>query len=480
MANSRLVLTLALVSSLVGCVTVGPDYQAPANQAQEITLPEANLITTITQEITWWQKFNDPDLDRMVGAALQNSPTIAAAKARVRAAYAVFDDIGDDFYPKGSIGAGYNAAKAPVSPDFSQRVKTEQFNAGLDTDWQLDLFGRVQRTLESAEADAESQAAALRGVQVEIIASVVKTYGELRAAQHRIQVAEDNLKNLQEVVNLTQVRFDSGAGSELDLARIRAEYAGNQANIPPLRAQMQVALHGLEALTGQTVTDLLKPKPLPAINTALAIGNPAELLQRRPDIQQAERRLAAANAQIGVATADLFPQVEMSGFLGFISASGSRLGSSGSQAWSITPTLKWQVLDFASLKARVRVAEAQTDLALANYHEQVLGALEETRNALVRYDLDQQRFRYLLDQEKNSAQAQTIAQARYKAGIISLLDVLDTERTRLAAEDAVAQGELVVFQGIAEIYRALGGGWEAAQNMASAPIGTTSDGAGDS
>lgn len=239
--------------------------------------------------------------------------------------------------------------------------------------------------------------------------------------------------------------------------------------MPPLRAQIKRALHHLQALTALTPTQmaaLAVPKSIPAVNTALPIGNPRELLLRRPDIQQAERQLANATAQIGVATADLFPQVEMTGFLGFISSSGSNLGTSASQAWSITPTLKWQVLDYGSLQARVRAAEANTDVVLANYQQTVLSALEEASNALTTYDLDQQRFRFLLEQEKSSARAQALAQVRYKAGVIDLLDVLDTERTRLSAEDTVALGELQVYQGIAEIYRSLGGGWEGLENLA--------------
>ncbi|WP_020406797.1 efflux transporter outer membrane subunit [Hahella ganghwensis] len=469
MKNIKLAMTFTLASTLVGCITVGPDYQAPSTGDLSM---DASLLTTVdTQqlEVNWWRQFNDPDLDKLVQAALTGSPSIAAAQARVTAARAVFDDTRDDLYPKGSVGLGYEAAEAPAAPDYDRRVKSDHFNTGLNAGWTLDLFGRVQRSIEAAEANAQSQEAALRNVQVEIVAAVVKSYGELRAAQHRVQVAEANLENLHEVLKLTQLRFETGVGSELDVARTQAEYAGNQASIPPLRAQIQRAIHRLQALTGQTpqqLDGLTTPKQIPAINVALPIGNPADLLQRRPAIQQAERELASATAEIGVATSDLFPQVEVSGFLGFISASGADLGTSASKAWSIAPTLKWQVLDLASLKARVRISEASAKGALANYHQQVLTALEETRNALVTYDQDQQRFRYLLAREKSSARAQALAQARYKAGVIDLLDVLDTERTRLSAEDDVAQAELKVFQGIAEIYRSLGGGWNLSPTFA--------------
>ncbi len=470
MQKIRLALTFSLSASLIGCITVGPDYQAPIPGDLTIDIVDQTSVDTSQLEINWWQQFHDPDLNMLVESALNGSPSITAAKARVEAAKAVFDDTSDDLYPKGSLDFGYEAAKAPAAPSYDNRVKSDHFNTGASAGWTLDLFGRVQRAIEAAEANAQSQQAALRGVQVELVSAVVKSYGELRAAQHRVQVAEANLANLHEVLKLTQLRFETGIGSELDVARIQAEYAGNQASIPPLEAQIQRSSNRLLALTGQTpeqLSGLLTPKMIPAVNTALPIGNPADLLQRRPDIQQAERDLAAATAEIGVATADLFPQVEVSGFLGFISASGANLGSSGSKAWSIAPTLKWQVLDFASLRARVRVSEANADLALANYQQKVLGALEETRNALVSYGLDQQRFRYLLEREKSSARAQALAQARYKAGVIDLLDVLDTERTRLSAEDAVAQAELQVFQGIAEIYRALGGGWGTSPSIAS-------------
>ena len=452
---------LLTAATLSGCA-VGPDYKRPEDPVVQLRQPAG--FDNAKMERDWWGQFNDPTLNQLVNAALNSNHSLAAAKDRVQAAYALLADRRNDNLPKGDLGVDYSSSKAPVATAYDTRIKDEHFRTGASLSWELDLFGRIRRSVQMAEADAQASTASLRQVQVNMIAAVVSSYGDLRAAQQRVVVAQKNLANLKEVVKLTEFRFQNGSGSELDVSRTKAQYAGTEAELPPLQAQIERDMRQLEVLTGQTpgslTTTLQLPAQLPAVNQPLHLGNLADLLRRRPDIQLAERHLASATASIGVATADLFPHVEMSGFLGFVSARGSQLTNSGSQAWSIAPSLSWPLFDLGSVEDRIDQSQYNADALLQDYRHTVLNALGETQNALTDYSHQQDQLRLLLEQENYSGKAQSLAQEQYRAGIISLLDVLDTERTKLAAEDAVVQAELGTYLGIVELYRSLGGGWE--------------------
>ncbi|AZZ95246.1 efflux transporter outer membrane subunit [Hahella sp. KA22] len=470
MRKAKFFLVSALTLAMAGCMTVGPDYQAPEQLEAQLQTFNQQQFDFQRMEENWWGQFNDPRIEKLVDLALADNHDIAKARANVKAAYAAFDDSRDDRFPKGGAGAEYSASRAKSAPTFSDAAKVEQYSAGGNLSWNLDFFGRVTRLIEAAEAEALSSDAALRNVQVEIIAEVVRVYADLRGAQAQIQVAQRNLENLKSVVDLTEAKYKTGVGAELDVVRSKAQYAGAQATLAPLQARIARDEYRLAVLTGVEPGKLavdLNYQPIPQVATTLAIGDPAELLRRRPDVRVAERRLASASARIGVATADLFPKVEMTGFLGFISGSGSELLKSSSGAWSVAPTLNWAVFDWASLKARVRVAEAHNEAALEDYQQTVLRALEDAQLSFVNYHQSQQRYLHLQAQVESSARAQEIAQAQYKEGFIDLLVLLDTERTRLAAEDAAMQAETDIMKGVVEIYRSLGGGWEApADNVA--------------
>uniref|UniRef100_UPI0028ABA7F4 TolC family protein n=1 Tax=Stutzerimonas balearica TaxID=74829 RepID=UPI0028ABA7F4 len=242
-----------------------------------------------------------------------------------------------------------------------------------------------------------------------------------------------------------------------------ARLAATEATLPQLQAQQARARNRIATLLGQRADQLsvdLSPRELPAIAKALPIGDPGELLRRRPDIRAAERQLAAATANVGVATADLFPRVSLSGFLGFIAGRGSQLGSSAAEAWSVAPGISWAAFDLGSVRARLRGAEAEAEGALAAYEQQVLLALEESQNAFSDYGHAQQRLLAQLRQSEASRAAAEQARIRYRERSEDFLVLLDAERERLAAEDAQAQAEVEVYRGIVALYKALGGGWQ--------------------
>jgi multidrug efflux system outer membrane protein len=451
-----------LVLALSACA-VGPDYQAPETAAAQLNSAATDRYDRSRFEAQWWQQFDDPTLNQLVEQSLQDNRQLRVAFARLRAAQAIRDDLGNDQLPTITSRAGGEFGKAQQPGVTEQRVRGERYDLGLDMLWELDMFGRIQRQLEASDAELDVAEADYQQLQVSLIAELVDAYGSLRGAQLREQIARDNLKNQHKSRAITEQLREAGIGSQLDVLRSDARLAGTEASLPQLQAEQIRAENRIATLLGQRPEQLnidLSAKALPAIAKALPIGDPAELLRRRPDIRAAERQLAAATANIGVATADLFPRVSLSGFLGFTAGRGSQLGSSAANAWNIAPTISWAAFDLGSVRARMRGAEAEAEGALANYEQQVLLALEESANAFSGYGKRQQRLLALLRQSEASRGAAEQAAVRYREGEVDFLVLLDAERERLSAEDAQAQAEVELYRGIVAIYKALGGGWQ--------------------
>lgn len=451
-----------LALAVTGCA-VGPDYKAPQPEPARIGLAKSGVYDRSRFESAWWHQFEDPTLDALVSQALAENRELRIAFARLRAARSIRDDDANDRFPTVTAGASAEYGKAQ-QPGFSeQRSNIERYDLGLDMAWELDLFGRIQRRLEASEAQAEAAEAELYQLQVSLIAELVDAYGQLRGAQLRERIARDNLANQRDSHELTEQLREAGMGSELDVLRADARLAATEASLPQLQAQQTRASNRIATLLGQRADQLavdLSPRELPAIAKALPIGDPAELLRRRPDIRAAERQLAAATATVGVATADLFPRVSLSGFLGFIAGRGSQIGSSAAEAWGVAPSISWAAFDLGSVRARLRGAEADAEGALASYEQQVLLALEESENAFSDYARAQERLLSLLRQSTASRAAAQQAEIRYREGTVDFLVLLDAERERLAAEDAQAQAEVDVYRGVVALYKAMGGGWQ--------------------
>ncbi|TRX73527.1 efflux transporter outer membrane subunit [Pseudomonas mangiferae] len=460
---SRVALSsLGLAILLAGC-TVGPDYRAPATPDAQLAAAQDGHYDRTRYESQWWHQFDDPTLDQLVDGALQQNRQLQVAFARLKAARAIRDDDANDHLPTVTARSAVEIGKAQ-QPGFSERrSNVERYDLGLDMAWEIDLFGRLQRRLESADAQTEAAEADLYQLQVSLIAELVDAYGDLRGAQLRERIATDNLGNQRDSRTLTERLREAGVGNQLDVLRADARLAATEASLPQLRSEQTHARNRIATLLGQrpeALTVDLSPRPLPAIAKALPVGDPGELLRRRPDVRAAERRLAAATADVGVATADLFPRVNLGGFLGFTAGRGSQLGASAARAWGVTPTLTWAAFDLGSVRARLRGAEADAQGALADYEQQVLLALEESGNAFSDYGQHQQRLLALVRQSEASRAAADQARLRYQEGTVDYLVLLDAERERLAAEDAQAQAEVQLYRGIVAIYKALGGGWQ--------------------
>ncbi|KPB13620.1 efflux transporter outer membrane subunit [Pseudomonas amygdali] len=462
MSAFKLFLPSLLVMALAACA-VGPDYKAPVTAPAQLASAAQGNYDRSKVDTVWWQQFEDPTLNKLVAWSLDGNRDLRVAFARLKAARAIRDDVANDAMPVITSRASSDLGKGQQLGVTERRVNSERYDLGLDMAWEVDLFGRIQRQLEASDADQEAAEANLYQLQVTLIAEVVDAYGQLRGAQLREAIARDNLKNQQSSQDVTTQLRDAGVGNELDVVRAEARLAAVEATVPQLQAEQVRQRNRIATLLGERPENLsvdLSPNKLPAIAKALPIGDPTQVLRNRPDIRAAERQLAASTARIGVATADLFPRVSLSGFLGFTAGRGSQIGSSAAKAWSLGPSITWAAFDLGSVRAQIRSADADAEGALANYEQQVLLALEESENAFSDYDKRQQRLVSLMRQSDASRSAARLASVQYREGTADFLVLLDAERERLAAEDSQAQAEIELYRGIVAIYKALGGGWQ--------------------
>ena len=461
--------TLAVALStvlLAGCVTVGPDYKAPAPSPVTLQGAAAPVYSAESPVATWWAQFDDPVLEQLVHNALTDNLDLRVAVSRVQQARAVFTEQRLDQAPHVTADGTYDRRKQPDTLAGGERVFSESYQLGFDAGWELDLFGRQRRAAEAARADLDAEWANLADAQVLVAAEVARNYFELRGTQKRIAVAEHTLINLRDTQKLTETRWNLGAGSELEVQSSRARLKAIEADIPLLEVAQTQSRHRLAVLLGlrpDALNGLLAPREVPAFARALPLGDTRELLRQRADVRAAERRLAAATARIGVATADLFPRLTLTGFVGFLGGDASGLVNGSNKAWSLTPSLSWAAFDFGTVRARLKATRAEADGVAAQYEQAVLLALEDTENALTRYAKQQARLAIVAEQAQAARRAETLAQIRYREGSEDFLTLLDAQRTQLSADDALAAAEAEVNVSVVAVYKALGGWGQAAQ-----------------
>jgi multidrug efflux system outer membrane protein len=473
-----LVRTLMIAASALtlSACAVGPVYHAPNEPPVALTTLDPHLAAAPQSAAGWWKAFGDPELDSLVDRALASNLDLRIAIDRVREARALFRDTQLDQFPRVTTEAAYSRSKEQAPGFSANRVDVKQADIGFDAAWEIDLFGRVRHQVESARADAEAARADLSFAQVTVAAEVARNYLELRGAQVRRAVAEENARTQRDTLHLTEVRYQIGPGDPVDVESARARLNATEAVIPALRTAEAQAGHRLAVLIGQRpgALDAELAAPTPAATqaagpTAIPIGDATDFLRRRPDVRAAERRLAAETARTGVATADLFPRVSITGFVGFLSGDLSSLFKGGSRAWAVSPTLTWPGLDIGGAHARLRAQQARGDESLALYDQTVLRAVEDLQNALVAYRERQVQVVSLSQQVAASRRAAELAHIRYQEGRIDFLRVLDAERTRLGAEDDLAQAQTQANVDVVSIYKALGGGLGPVETAAAAP-----------
>jgi multidrug efflux pump len=476
-AHGTATLLIVSISFLLlnGC-SVGPNYHQPKMQAGAAFANGAQTnVASGDISVTWWRGFNDNELNTLVDRALATNQDLRIATARVREERALRLGAISDFGPvpeaKGSWTKSLSSVGSlssflpPGTPPPTESERTlALYDVGFDATWEIDIFGRVRRSVEAANAEVAAAVANRRDVMVTLISEVARNYFELRGGQNQLQVARDNAENQRQTVELTEAKLKAGSVSELDTARARSQWNAALATIPPLEGNVKHSIHRLSVLIGQQPTalyaELTNATQLPALPEMVNISTPDTLLRRRPDIRAAERSLAAATARIGVQVADLFPRVTFNGNIGLQAAEIAGLGKAGSETYSFGPSITWAALDFGHVESRIHAAHAQADEQLATYEKTVLNALEETENALVDFGQEQVRRDYLAVSSNDAASALNLARERYRAGIADFLSVLDAERTLLSAQDQLAQSQTLTATSLVAVYKALGGGWE--------------------
>ena len=444
-----------LVASLSACA-VGPDYQAPVKVADiSIDAP----YQPAAQLQNWWQAFDDAALNQLISRALVENRSLAAARANVERAYAVFRDANNDLLPKGNLNTGYQASENGTVAAMDDGVISRGYNTGANLSWDLDLFGKIRRATEAAEANAQQAELLWQDARLQLISQVATSYGEYRGAQLRLLVAEQNLQNLEQSRAIVKARLDAGMASELELSQIDVQLHQVQSMVPAYRVALLTADATLSALLAQKPGQLnLGAVPhLPELKQPVAVVEGENYLRYRADVASSERLLAARTAEIGVATADLYPNLSVRGFLGFISGPGLALNGD-TQSWSVAPTLSWQAADLGSVKARIRQAEAGSQIALAQFEQQVFNALNEMKLALFSYNLSREQQLSTEAQWQAANKALQIARDRYNAGSGDFLSLLDAERELLRARDQLALVQQQSFIRLVGIYRSFGGG----------------------
>jgi len=444
---------------LSGCAVRRP-YAVPAAAPVVLTQAATPEFTPQGYDPRWWRLFDDPVLERLEAAALASNLDIRQAVARVDQARAIFRDVSLDQYPVAGVGAAVDIREQATPGFVNEPVRTNTYRTGIDVFWEIDLFGGIRSAVQSARAEAQGFEAALDDVRVVVAAEVARHYFTLRGLQQQLAVAERSLTNQREALRLTGVRRDAGVGEEQHVASAAASVAAVEASMPPLREALAAQRYRLAVLLGVRPGDLaedLAPRAYAPLMTALPLGETGTLLRRRPDVRAAERRLAAATAREGIAAADLYPRVSISGVLGLLAGRGNVFGRAASRQWAVTPALTWIGSDLGSARARLRGSEAATREVVARYEQTVLRAIEETENALVAFSEEQRRLERLMEQSRQSARSADLARVRYREGLTDFLDLLDAERTQLSAESAVAQVEAGVFVSVVDVYKALGG-----------------------
>jgi len=456
--------------SLTAC-RVGPNYGPPAlpeGAAAPLVAVKPSIEAPTPPPDAWWRLYNEPRLDALVQEALQANRDLAAADANLIAARAAVGEVHSRRYPSTEVSAAAVRGRDPVTDEILELTARPPQTISLYEDlfqvaYEVDLFGRIHRAIEAASANAESVAAARDSVRVLVAANTARSYGAICALGEELVVARRSLDVVGHEAEITRQRFDAGAGSELDLTRAQALVAQVRSSIPELEGERQAALFELTALLGRTPTNA--PRELencvtpPRVASLIPVGDGQALIRRRPDVRQAERRLAAATAQIGVATADLFPTIHLIGFYGGGGTEPSQLTTSRGLVWGLGPSISWSFPNQAGPRARVRQAKASQGAALAQFDSVVLTALKETEQALAEYSAALERRQALADAQGHIHRSFDIAHEEYVAGSVSNLDLLTTEQSLVILDAAVASSDASLIQLQIDVFKALGGGW---------------------
>jgi len=471
---TRMFAASSVLATLLSACQVGPNYHAPslptgAEAPLGSSAPAVERANAAPD--AWWHLYEDPRLDALVQEALQANRTLAAADANLAAARAVVSAVHANRYPSTAISAGVIYGRDAITDEILELgghapVNTWLFEDVIESAYEIDLFGRVHRAIEAANARSDAVAAARDSVRVVVAADTARDYAAICALGEQIDVARRSLDVVAQQARIAERRHEAGANSVFDVTRAQALEAQVRAAVPVLEGQRRAALFELTAVLGRTPAaaprELEDCKMPPRLPVAIPVGDGAALIRRRPDVRQAERQLAVATAEIGVATADLYPSVRLVGLYGGAAAEISQLDTSIGRTWGIGPSVSWSFPNMAGPRARVRQAKATQAAALAAFDGVVLTALKEVEQSLSLYGAALANAQALSEARDRIHSAFGIATAEFGAGSVSNLDLLTTEQSLVALDAAVAASDAALIQDQIAVFKALGGGWRPA------------------
>jgi outer membrane protein, multidrug efflux system len=492
----------ALIVALTAACSVGPNFERPTPQApahwsdraiaQSATTnqppadsnsppPPVSQVTEESAELrSWWNGFNDATLGSLIERAVPSNLDLRAALLRIDETRAQRAIAAAAYWPTVAVDAAFTRQRisetTPTGSLFNSAANFHlpggasisipnpynQYQLSAAASWEIDLFGRVRRSVEAADASVQVAAEDQRGILVAVLADVAQAYLELRGAQLRLRVAKENLATIEELLDLTRQRLAAGLTTGIDVSNAAAQAYSTRALLPPLEAQITQSINQLSRLVGREPEALRREldsaTALPAVPPEVPIGLPTELARRRPDIREAEANLHAATAQIGVAVANLYPRLTLAASGGFQSETAGNLLKWASRFGSLGPTLDLPIFDRGRWTA-VHLYDVRAQEAAVGYQHTVLNALHEVENSLAKYAADQQRRNWLIATVEQSLDALMLSRLRYAGGLINFVDVLDAERTHQQNELALADSTTAVTTDLVALYRALGGGW---------------------
>ena len=463
---SCFLMTLGLSLLFSSCM-VGPEYQPPENsKTVEIDLPEYSEFDYDPAKLSqWWNIFNDPALTSLINRVQEGSLNVKIAYARIKEARAIAGIASTGLYPSVDADGSVDWGKESENVNPLATGSQTEYTLSADVSWEIDLFGRIRRSMEATTADFQASQEDFKNVLITIQAEVASTYLQLRTYQAQLGTSLKNIQAQKSMLDLTRVRFENGISSNLDVTQASRILANTKAIVPVTRIGLAQSITTLSVLLGEPSGklrfELQAVHPVPLAPGKLIVGIPAERIRQRPDIRKAERQLAAQTARIGVATADLYPSFSLTGYLGISSLSAGTLFDSDSQIYGIGPTLRWNIFDMGRIRQQIAVEDARTEQALHNYELTMLRAIKEVEDRFNEYHEKGIRVTALAESVKVSRETLEMATELYQDGLSSFQDVLDAQRSVFAAEsnlDAARGNTSIQLVGL---YKALAGGWNA-------------------
>lgn len=455
---------VSLLVSVGGC-TVGPDFKKPATTLPSDwvapttapTTQQSIPVTSPAELATWWTVYGDPTLDSLIQRAVESNLDLKQAELRLRQARASRQVVASGWYPFADASGAYRRSG-------NLDTSTSLYQMGLDAGWEIDIFGGTRRSVEGSEAEILSAEESRRDVLVTLVSEVALTYFDLRGFQREIEIARDNLDAQRRSAGLTRELYQAGFTGQLDPTNADAAVATTESAIPSLEQSSRQTMYTLAVLLGQhpgaLIDELSVSRPIPKGPSRIPIGLPTDLLRRRPDIRRAEADFHAATAGVGVAIADLYPRISITGSFGTASTKFGGLFNKHNSIWSIGPSISWPIYEGGRIRANIDVQKLGAEQSLVNWERTVLFALQDVENALVAYEKEQQRQEFLTVAVTNNRRAVSLATTLYTNGETDFIDVLNAQRSLLATEDALVRSNRTIAVNLVALYKALGGGWD--------------------